>query len=704
MNLFIIEAPNKEEAVSKYLGKDYRVFATVGHIRDLPQKSLAVQINNNFEPIYEIMPDKKRIVTELEHLAKKADNIYIATDPDREGEAIAYHIAYILGIEPDKKIRVAFNSIDKESVNKALKEPRTIDQNLVNAQQARRVLDRLVGYKISPIICKKIKPNLSAGRVQSAALKLIVDREKEILNFVPVEYWTLNVNLEKPGAKPTFKALLTLKNDKKVNNQAEMDEILNNLKGQDFVVNNVKKTVTKSKPQAPFTTSSLQQDAGNKLNFSVKKTSGLAQTLYAGADVKGEGKIPLVTYIRTDSTRVSEGAQTKAKEFIIKNYGENFTPKKFNIYKSKTDAQDAHEAIRPIDINRTPESLKDKIENDLYKLYKLIYNRFLASQMTEAEYNSVSAEIVANDYTFKANGKTPKFLGYTAVYIDKEKENDVKLPPLEQNDILKPLEFLPEQKFTKPEPRYTESTIVKAMEEKGIGRPATYAATINILLSRYCTKDGKSIVPSETAFKVMDFLDENFSRTININFTAQMETALDEIAEGKREWHSLINGFYQKFLPQLKKAGASTGEVVMTDIKCEKCGSNMVEREGKFGKFLACSAFPKCRNIKSLKPESEKVESREVDVICDKCGAKMLEKQGKFGKFLGCSNYPKCTNIMQIEPENVETIICDKCGATMVLKHGKYGAFYACPNYPTCKNIVKVQTKEKRKGNKSCLK
>lgn len=697
MDLFIIEAPNKEEAVSKYLGKGYKVFATVGHIRDLPQKSLAVQITNNFEPIYEIMPDKKKIVNELTNLAKKSDNIYIATDPDREGEAIAYHIAHILNIDPNKKVRVAFNSIDKDSVNKALTEPRIIDQNLVNAQQARRVLDRLVGYKISPIICKKIKPNLSAGRVQSAALKLIVDREKEILNFKPEEYWTLNVNLEKQGAKPNFKALLALKGDKKVNNQAEMDEILNELKNEEFIVFNVKKSVTKSKPQAPFTTSSLQQDAGNKLNFSVKKTSSLAQTLYAGADVQGEGKIPLVTYIRTDSTRVSEGAQIKAKEFIIQNFGENFAPKKFNIYKSKTDAQDAHEAIRPINISRTPESLKGKIENDLYKLYKLIYNRFLASQMSEAEFNSVSAEIHAGKHIFKASGKTPKFLGYTAVYVDKEKENEVKLPPLEKDDILKPLEFLPEQKFTKPEPRYTESTIVKAMEEKGIGRPATYAATINVLLSRYCTKDGKSIVPTETAFKVMEFLDENFSRTININFTAQMETALDEIADGKREWHSLINGFYQKFLPQLKKAGASTGEVIMTDIKCDKCGANMVEREGKFGKFLACSAFPKCKNIKSLKPEAEKVETKSTDIVCDKCGANMVEKQGKFGKFLGCSNYPKCTNIKQIEPENVETIICDKCGATMVLKHGRYGAFYACPNYPTCQNIVKPK---QNKGEK----
>jgi len=696
MNLFIIEAPNKEESVGKYLGKDFKVFATVGHVRDLPQKNLAVQINKNFEPIYEIMPDKQKVVNQLVNLAKKADNIYIATDPDREGEAIAFHIAHILNLDPNSKVRVAFNSIDKESVNNALKEPRIIDQDLVNAQQARRVLDRLVGYKISPILCKKIKPNLSAGRVQSAALKLIVDREKEIQNFVPQEYWTLSANLEKANCRPSFKANLTLKADEKIKNKDEMDKILSNLNDHSFIVSNVKKSVTKSKPLAPFTTSTLQQDAGNKLNFSVKKTTNLAQTLYAGADILGEGKVALVTYIRTDSTRVSEGAQIRAKEFIKQNFGEEFTPKKFNVYKSKQDAQDAHEAIRPINLERTPESLKDKIDADLFKLYKLIYNRFLASQMADAEYNSVVVDINCNNYNFKVSGKSPKFLGYTKVYLDKEKENEIKLPDLQNGDELNLLELLPEQKYTKPEPRYTEATIVKAMEEKGIGRPATYAATLNVLLTRYCTKDAKSIVPSDTAFKVMEFLEKNFSKTININFTAQMETALDEVAEGKREWHNLIDGFYKKFTPQLVSAGASVVEPVVTDIICDKCGSHMVEREGKFGKFLACSNFPKCKNIKSL--NENKVEEKVTDIICEKCGGKMIEKQGKFGKFLGCSNYPKCENIKKIYPEGIDPnreVICDKCGAKMTLKQGIYGYFYACPNYPTCKNIVKI-TKEKK--------
>ena len=701
MNLFIIEGYGKIEAIKKYLGKDYVVFATGGHIRDLPQKSLGVQVTNNFEPVYEIMTDKKNVVADLVKQAKKAENIYIATDPDREGEAIAYHISHILNLKPEDKVRVAFNSIDKETVNNAIKEPRNIDFSLVDAQQARRVLDRLVGYKISPIICKKIKPNLSAGRVQSAALKLIVDREKEILAFKPEEYWNLNVELQKENYKPNFKAQLqTYKNEKiKVNNKEEMDKILEEINGNSFVVTNVKKSVTKSKPQAPFTTSSMQQDALNKLNFTTKKTTSIAQKLYEGVDVKDEGKVALVTYIRTDSTRVSEGAMFKAKEFIVKTYGENFAPKKFNIYKSKKDAQDAHEAIRPIDINRTPESLKDKIDTDSYKLYKLIYNRFLASQMSEAEYNSVSVDIVCNNYGFKVSGKSPKFLGYTSVYVDASKENEVKLPNLEENDNLIVLNTLPEQKFTKPEPRFTEASLIKTMEEKGIGRPSTYAATINVLLSRYCSKEGKSLVPSEIAMKVMEFLEKNFSKTININFTAQMETALDEIAEGKREWHNLISGFYTKFLPQLKNAGASTAELVVTDVICEKCGANMVEREGKYGKFLACPNFPKCKNIKEI--QKEKPKEIVTDVICEKCGSKMLEKQGKYGKFLGCSNYPNCSNIQKILPKNVDpnkVVVCEKCGANMVLKTGKYGAFYACPNYPECKNIVKI-TKEKNIEN-----
>lgn len=697
MDLFIIEATEKVEAIKKYLGNDYTVFATKGHIRDLPQKTLGVQVTNNFEPVYEIMPDKKKVVNDLIALSKKADKIYVATDPDREGEAIAYHIAYILKIDPTKNVRVSFNAIDKDTIKEALAKPHNIDLNLVNAQQARRVLDRLVGYKISPIICKKIKPNLSAGRVQSAALKMIVDREKEIQNFVPEEYWTLNADLRKDNLKPNFKASLNLKADKKIKNKEEMVGILKDLDGNDFYVEEVKKTVSKSKPQPPFTTSSMQQDAGTKLNFTLKKITSLAQTLYAGVDIKGEGKVALVTYIRTDSTRVSEGAMIKAREYIVNNFGENFAPKKFNTFKSKQDAQDAHEAIRPIDINRTPDSLKDKIDADLYKLYKLIYNRFLASQMTEAEYNTVSVDIKCNNYNFKVTGKTPKFWGYTAVYVDKEKESDVKLPPLEKGDKLTLNEFLPEQKFTKPEPRFTESSIVKAMEEKGIGRPATYAATINVLLTRYCTKDGKSIVPSEVAFKVMEFLEKNFSKTININFTAQMETALDEVAEGKREWHNLIDGFYKKFLPQLKNAGASTSEVVVTEIKCDKCGAFMVERESKYGKFLACPNYPKCKNIKNLENETKKEEKR-TEIKCDKCGAFMIEKQGKFGKFLGCSNYPSCNNIKKIYPDGIDPekeVICDKCGSKMVLKQGKFGYFYACPKYPECKNIIKL-TKEKK--------
>ena len=689
MNLFIIEGLGKKDAIKKYLGKDYEVFPTLGHVRDLPVKSLGIMVDKNFEPIYEINSDKKKVVDELLKLSKKAEKIYIATDPDREGEAIAYHIATILNMPENSKVRVAFNAIDKESIQNALKQPRELDVNLINAQQARRVLDRLVGYKISPIICKKIKPNLSAGRVQSVALKLVVDREKEIQNFVPEEYWTLNVEFENQGLKPVFKAPLTLKDGKKIkiSNKDEMDKVLAELDGASYVVSSVKKSVTKSSAPAPFTTSTMQQDAGNKLNFSSKKTTQCAQQLYEGVEIAGEGKLPLVTYIRTDSVRVSEGAMFAARNFITEKFGVEYAPKKFNVYKSKADAQDAHEAIRPINLNVTPESLKEKISGDLYKLYKLIYNRFLASQMSAAEYNSVSANIDAKNYTFKATGKTPKFLGYTAVYVDTSKQDEVKLPKLAENDVLKALNKLPEQKFTKPEPRYTESSLIKAMEDKGIGRPATYSATLAILFNRkYCDKNAKQIVPTELGISVSEMLDKYFNRTINVNFTAQMEDELDNIAAGKTEWHDLVNRFYNKFLPQLK-AAQDTKEVVVTDVICDKCGAKMVEREGRFGKFLACPNYPKCKNIKNLKPE---VQSIETDIVCEKCGGKMLEKQGKYGKFLGCSNYPKCNNMKKIE-ETFEPRTCDKCGSEMVVKNGRYGKFYACSKYPECKNIMNIK-------------
>ena len=510
MNLVIIEAPAKIGALKKYLGNDYDVFATKGHIRDLPAKSFALDMHNNFEPKYEIMPDKKQLISELKTKAAHADKVYIATDPDREGEAIAWHIATILGIPEHEKCRIQYNEISEKAVKNALLHPREIDESLVNAQQARRVLDRIVGYKLSPIICKKIQPRISAGRVQSVALKLVVDREKEIEAFVPDEYWPVSAFLTKNKEK--FKANLEKKHGKKFlpKNEQEAKEVVSCVQGSEFNVDKIKKSVTKSHAPAPFITSTMQQDALNKAGLSVKRTTASAQQLYEGVEIAGEGKLALITYIRTDSTRVSVDAQNACREFARKMYGDKFVPEKPNIYAAKASAQDAHEAIRPINMNVTPEKVKSSLSPDNYKLYKLIYERFLASQMSEAIYSNVTASLSSNGYEFKAVGKTQEFAGYTAAYKEyegDEKQEISRLPILEENEKLNADEIKTEQKFTKPPARYTEATLVKAMEEKGIGRPATYAATIMVITSReYVSKDGKYLVPTELGRKVTEYL------------------------------------------------------------------------------------------------------------------------------------------------------------------------------------------------------
>ena len=530
MKLVVIEAPAKRDTLKKYLGNGYEVFATKGHIRDLPAKSFAIDLNNNFEPHYEDNPDKKQLISELKKKAKSADEVLIATDPDREGEAISWHVAHVLGLDPNTKCRIQFNEISKKAVLKALTEPRVIDLNLVNAQQARRVMDRIVGYKLSPILSKKIAPKLSAGRVQSVALKLVVDREKEIENFKPEEYWTVTAEHEKDNVK--FKSSLTsYKNKKiKISNKEEVEKILSEIKGKDFVISQIKKTHTKSHAPAPFTTSTMQQDALNKLGMSLKRTTVSAQELYEGVEVKGEGKIALITYIRTDSTRVSIDAQNACRDYIAQKFGANYVPAKPNIYATKKNAQDAHEAIRPISMQMTPEMVKDSLTKDNYRLYKLIYERFMASQMNEAQYSNVSVSIDVNDYNFKASGRTMEFAGYTAVYkeyVDEEKQEAGKLPKLEEGEKVTVLNIKEEQKFTKPPARYTEASLVKAMEEKGIGRPATYAATVTILTARnYCTKEGKALVPTELGRKITDYLDKFFHGVINVKFTAHMETDL----------------------------------------------------------------------------------------------------------------------------------------------------------------------------------
>ena len=616
---------------------------------------------------------KRQLINELKHKADKADQVLIATDPDREGEAISWHIAHVLGLDPNKKCRIQFNEISKNAVLKALDNPRAIDLNLVNAQQARRVMDRIVGYKLSPIISKKVAPKLSAGRVQSVALKLVVDREKEIENFKPEEYWTVTAFHEKD--KISFKSTLqTYKNKKiKIANKEEVEKALSVIKQSDFIVSSVKKSKTKSHAPAPFTTSTMQQDALNKLGMSLKRTTQSAQELYEGVEVKGEGKIALITYIRTDSTRVSEDAQKACRQFIEEKYGKNYLPAKPNIYATKKNAQDAHEAIRPISMQITPEMVQDSLSKDNYKLYKLIYERFLASQMNEAEYSNTVISIDASDYGFKANGKILEFPGYTAVYKefvdeDKDKKQDAsKLPQIEENEKLEVKDIKEEQKFTKPPVRYTEASLVKAMEEKGIGRPATYAATVTILTARnYAEKEGKYLVPTELGRKITEYLEKFFSGVINVKFTAHMENRLDDIAEDKDDWHDVINSFWNGFKGLLEKADSSSvsmkSEPIETDVVCDKCGHKMLLREGRFGKFLGCSNFPKCKNIMPYKTEEEKKPVSK----CPMCGKNVYALKTKRGKtFYACEDRNGC-NFMSWDIPTGE--MCPKCGKYLIKK------------------------------------
>lgn len=695
MKLVIIEGPGKRDTLKKYLGQDYDVVATKGHIRDLPVKNIGVDVSKNFEPAYEIMPGKEAIIKELKTKSAKAEQVLLATDPDREGEAISWHIEKILNINENEPCRIEFNEISKSVVNKAVLNPRKINMDLVHAQQGRRVLDRLVGYKISPIICKKIKSNLSAGRVQSVALKLIVDREKEIRNFKPKEYWTINALLNKDNID--FKSsLVTYKNKKFVpSNEQETLAVLDYLKDKDYIITEIKKSVTKSNPPPPFTTSTMQQDALNKIGMSIAKTSKSAQVLYEGVELGTEGKTALITYIRTDSTRVSPEAQAKAKEFIINNYGKDYAPENYNVFKSKKNIQDAHEAIRPISLEHTPESVKPFMTPDNYKLYKLIYERFVASQMSQATYDSMSVVISAGDYGFKVTGRTPIFAGFTRAYKmyeeqqeDNENSNEAKLPKLVEGDKLKLIELLKEQKFTKPPTRLTEATLVKTMEEKGIGRPATYAPTILVLLNRvYLQKEGKYLIPTDLGFTVTEFLEEYFPDVMNVSFTAEMEDNLDKIEEGSMQWQEVVKNFYGSFEKEVIYAVKGSKKVSVplevSDVICEKCGANMVVREGKTGKFLACPNFPNCKNIKSL------VEQKPV-CTCPECGKEVFEKRTRYGKiFYGCSGYPNCKFASWEKPTNLK---CPKCKSFLTVRETKANYNYKCSN-KTC-DFTKQEDKE----------
>ncbi len=677
MDLIIVESPSKAKTISKYLKGKFKVDASGGHVRDLPEKTLGVKITAGFEPKYEITPNKKEVIKRLAAEAKKCGKVYLATDPDREGEAISWHLQTVLELDENGANRIEFNEISPAAVQNALKNPRKININLVDAQQARRVLDRLVGYKLSPLLNNRIQNGLSAGRVQSVALRLIVDREREISAFKPDGYWMFNAFLQDKEKKYSpFKAVYQFKKNGQTLPAELADEIEEKVKAGNFVISKVKKGVTKQHAPAPFTTSSLQQDASNKFGMTSPETMLVAQHLYEGMDVGGD-HIALITYIRTDSVRVAKEAQDNAFEFIKNNYGAEYAPEKPNFYATKKGAQDAHEAIRPINLAVTPASVKGSLDKKHYNVYKLIYDRFIASQMAEAQYNSMQIEAESGGYTFKASGKALLFSGWTAAYQepskdkDDEEESSKLLPPLNEGDELDLNELTKEQKFTRPPLRYTDASLVKTMEEKGIGRPSTYASIISVLTKRkYVEKDGKYMAPTEIAYKITDMLVKYFTDIMDVGFTAHMEESLDKIEDGGVDWHKIIADFYPGFAEQLKTASTDGDEI--TDIMCEKCGSPMLRRTGKYGKYLACSNYPACSNIVS---ESE-VEISEVR--CPKCGANMVVKSGKYGKFLACPNYPECSSILPIDAETTEEK-CLECGAFMVLKHGRYGKYLECP-------------------------
>ncbi len=664
MKLVFIEGPGKRDTIAKYLGSEYVVFPTKGHVRDLPAKSFAIDLTNNFEPTYEIIPEKKALVADMKKKAANAEAIYLATDPDREGEAIAWHLATILELDKNALVRTAFNEISKKAVNESIANPKPLNFDLINAQQGRRVLDRIVGYQLSPLLSKKITGKLSAGRVQSVTLKLIVDREEAIQNFVPQEYWNISAELNKDNQK--FKADLIQFQDKKleVNNKEEVDRILSVVENADYIVDSVKRQVAYSKPPAPYITSSLQQDAVSKLKMTLNSYTKCAQSLYEGVMIAGEGKTALVTYIRTDSTRVSLDAQFMAKEYILENYGKEYHPGKFNEFTSKESAQDAHEAIRPINLKYTPEYLKGKIEDQYLKLYTLIYKRFVVSQMSYAQYDSLTVDVVAKDYKFRASGKALIFDGYTKVY--KEETDDKKginIPDCVEGETIKKEKINTEQKFTKPPVRFTEASLIKEMEVQGIGRPATYAATVMTLFNRdYIKTDKKSLVPTELGVQVTKYLEEYFKNIMNIKFTAEMEEQLDNVELGKVKWQDIVEEFYKDFHTQMEYASTQMGVSMPkpaptpSDVKCDKCGAMMVYRDGKFGRFLACSNFPQCKNTKNINQPVNQVEEKGK---CPKCAGVVSAKYSKRGKlFFGCDNYPKCDYISWDLPLDEKCPIC----------------------------------------------
>lgn len=704
--LVIVESPAKAKTIEKYLGRKYMVRASMGHLRDLPKSQFGIDVEHDFAPKYINIRGKGDLIKALKKDAKNADKVYLASDPDREGEAIAWHLSFILGLDPEEDCRIVFNEITKPAIQDAVKHPRSINLDQVDAQQARRMLDRIVGYKLSPLLWRKIRKGLSAGRVQSVTVKLICDREKEIQAFDSVEYWTVGLKLRK-GKSAMFDAELTQADGKKLDlhNEQETKELLADFVKQPLTVENVKKSERRRKPSAPFTTSSLQQDAARKLGFTSRKTMMLAQQLYEGIELGRHGATGLITYMRTDSTRLSDLAQNDARTFIGEQFGPSYVPKQPNVYATGKKAQDAHEAIRPTNVSLTPESLEKFLNKDQLKLYTLIWQRFTASQMTPAVYDTMSISIKAGErYTVRAAGSQLKFAGFTAVYAGADstkKEKDVVLPDLAEGDALTAARTLPQQHFTEPPPRYNDASLVKTLEEKEIGRPSTYAPIIETIQARgYVQRIDKHFQPTELGFVVVDMLEEYFKNIVDVKFTANLENELDEIAEGKVEKNDLLREFYDPFEETLEKADEAIGHVELpveeSDVECELCGRKMVVKQGRFGKFLACPGFPECRNTKPLLVDT--------GVKCPKCGGDIVERKTRRGRnFYGCRNYPDCDYTTWDQPQK-ET--CPKCGSFLLKHHYKNGrALLYCSNdacetrvnHPINKELEKMRQRAEAK-------
>ena len=710
-SLIIVESPTKVKTIKKFLGPDFEIQATKGHVKDLPKSKLGIDIEKGFEPTYKIMDSRKKTIDDLKRAAKHCENIYLAPDPDREGEAIAWHIAEEIGGKGKQIYRVLFNDLTKHTVLEAIQHPLNLDLNKYEAQQTRRILDRLVGYKISPLLWDRVRRGLSAGRVQSVAVRLICDREEEIRKFVPDEYWNISASLEGKNPPPLEAKLLRIDGKKaKVGNQEQADQILAYLNGHPFTVAKVEKKETKRSPAPPFTTSKLQQEASRWLNFSAKKTMSVAQKLYEGIELGAEGPVGLITYMRTDSVRIAQEALHEAREYIKTEYDHHYLPAKPHVFKNAGSAQDAHEAVRPSSMKYKPADIKNYLSHDEFRLYQLIWNRFIASQMASAVFDLTTIDIACGPYIFRAQGSIMKFPGFTVVYKERKEDNgqDAEeefgkiLPDVSPDEVLKLLSLKPEQKFTQPPPRFSESSLVRELEEKGIGRPSTYASILSTIQDReYARLEEKKFHPTELGGIVTDLLVKNFPKILDVTFTASMETKLDQIEQGQLQRLTTLTDFYKDFSAELKNAEGGMekikGEGIPTDQICDKCGSPMVIKLGRNGRFMACSGYPSCKNTMNLNGSADGPPEPEAsDVTCNLCGKPMVFKQGRFGKFLACSGYPECKNTMKIngrqksdQPESVEISdqACEKCGKPMAFKEGRYGRFLGCTGYPKCKNI-----------------